>query len=415
MYTMRFAQEAFLSGGRICKARRRPPFQAGKNCKRWRRHPVVAGAKPMAWLMRTRMHMTQTNLADPDIQTPTLDAALRKAGLHHVDDSEPGIARRRAGKGFTYVRPDGKRIDAATKARIDALAIPPAYESVWICLDPDGHLQATGRDARGRKQYLYHADWAALRDADKYARLMAFGHALPHLRGRVTRDLARNGMPREKVLAAVVTLLDATLVRVGTPRYAEQNRTYGLTTLKRKHVAVQGSRLRFQFTGKSGVTHDVSVNDARLARVVRNCADLPGQQLFKYKDSDGEVHEIGSADVNAYLQEVTGGEFTAKDFRTWAGSVHALALLRKTPADTEAARKRAMVDVIRSVAERLRNTVAVCRKCYVHPDVLAAFMADALQALPAPRAGMRLRTDEARLLALLESTAAPARPARRAA
>lgn len=367
----------------------------------------------MAWLVRTRMHMTRTTIADSD--DPALDAALRKAGLHHVDDSEPGIVRRRAGKGFTYVGPDGKRVDATTQARIDALAIPPAYESVWICADPDGHLQATGRDARGRKQYLYHAEWAALRDADKYARLMAFGQALPHLRGRVKRDLARNGMPREKVLAAVVTLLDATLVRVGTPRYAEQNRTYGLTTLKRKHVAVRGSRLRFQFTGKSGVTHDVSVNDARLARVVRNCADLPGQRLFKYKDSDGEIREIGSSDVNAYLQEVTGGDFTAKDFRTWAGSVHALALLRKTPAETEAARKKAMVDVIRNVAQRLRNTVAVCRKCYVHPDVLAAFMADALQALPAPRAGMRLRTDEARLLALLESTGTLARPTRRAA
>lgn len=363
--------------------------------------------------MRTRMHMTPTLTAEPD--TPALDAALRKAGLHHVDDSEPGITRRRAGKGFTYVGPDGRRVDDATLARINALAIPPAYESVWICDDPNGHLQATGRDARGRKQYLYHPEWAALRDADKYARLMAFGTALPRLRGRVKRDLARNGMPREKVLAAVVLLLDATLVRVGTPRYAEENRTYGLTTLKRKHVAVRGSRLRFQFTGKSGVTHDVSVNDARLARVVRNCAELSGQRLFKYKDSDGEIREIGSSDVNAYLQEITGGEFTAKDFRTWAGSVHALALLRKTSADSETARKKAVVEVIRSVAQRLRNTVAVCRKCYVHPEVLAAFMADALHALPAPRAGVRLRTDEARLLALLESTAMAAQSPRRAA
>ncbi|AZG16518.1 MULTISPECIES: DNA topoisomerase IB [Cupriavidus] len=350
-----------------------------------------------------------------DVETPSLDAALRKAGLHYVEDSEPGIARRRAGKGFTYVRPDGKRVDEATLARINALAIPPAYESVWICLDPNGHLQATGRDARGRKQYLYHPEWAALRDADKYARLMAFGHALPHLRGRVTRDLARNGMPREKVLAAVVALLDATLVRVGTPRYAEQNRTYGLTTLKRKHVAVRGSRLRFQFTGKSGVTHDVSVNDARLARVVRNCAELPGQRLFKYQDAEGQIREIGSTDVNAYLQEVTGGEFTAKDFRTWAGSVHALALLRKTPADSETARKRAVVEVIRTVAQRLRNTMAVCRKCYVHPDVLAAFMDDTLHALPAPRAAARLRSDEARLLALLENTATVSSSPRKAA
>lgn len=330
--------------------------------------------------------------------------------LRHVDDTEPGILRKRAGTGFYYVDAAGKRVeDEATLARIHALAIPPAYESVWICADAAGHLQATGRDARGRKQYRYHEDWTALRDTDKYARLLAFGFALPRLRSRIARDLARNGMPREKILAAVVTLLDATLVRVGTPRYAEQNRTYGLTTLKRRHVAVRGSRLRFQFTGKSGVTHDVSVNDARLARIVRNCADLPGQQLFKYKDADGEIRDIGSSDVNAYLQEITNGDFTAKDFRTWAGSVHALALLRKTPADSESARKKAVVAVIKAVAQRLRNTVAVCRKCYVHPDVLAAFMSDSLDALPGPRAGLRLRADEARLLALLEaSVASPA-------
>ncbi|MGN8554764.1 UNVERIFIED_CONTAM: hypothetical protein OHV15_19510, partial [Microbacterium sp. SLM126] len=223
------------------------------------------------------------------------------------------------------------------------------------------------------------------------------------------------GLSAGAAMAAVVALLDATLVRVGTPRYAEQNRTYGLTTLKRKHVAVRGSRLRFQFTGKSGVTHDVSVNDARLARVVRNCAELPGQRLFKYQDAEGQIREIGSTDVNAYLQEVTGGEFTAKDFRTWAGSVHALALLRKTPADSETARKRAVVEVIRTVAQRLRNTMAVCRKCYVHPDVLAAFMDDTLHALPAPRAAARLRSDEARLLALLENTATVSSSPRKAA
>lgn len=373
----------------------------------------------MARLVRLRSHMKAATTPAAEQDRPPagapIEVALRKIGLHHVDDGEPGITRRRSGKGFVYETPAGKRVDAATQARIDALAIPPAYESVWVCCDPAGHLQATGRDARGRKQYLYHADWAALRDADKYARLMAFGHALPRLRGRLSRDLARNAMPREKVLAAVVTLLDATLVRVGTPRYAEENRTYGLTTLRRKHVAVRGSRLRFQFTGKSGVTHDVSVNDARLARIVRNCTELPGQSLFKYKDPDGQVREIGSADVNAYLQEVTGGEFTAKDFRTWAGSVHALALLRKTAADSETARKKAVVDVIKEVARRLRNTVAVCRKCYVHPDVLAAFMTDTLHALPAPRAGVRLRMDEARLLVLLEATLAPPRASRRAA
>jgi DNA topoisomerase-1 len=335
-------------------------------------------------------------------------AALREAGLHYVDDSMPGITRRRRGSGFTYADAHGNRVrDAATLARIAALAIPPAYESVWICADANGHLQATGRDARGRKQYVYHADWGALRDTDKYARLPDFGRTLPRLRGRVERDLGRNGMPREKVIAAVVRLLDATLVRVGSPRYAQQNRTYGLTTLRRRHVSVHGSKLRLQFTGKSGITHDVSVNDPRVARVVRSCAELPGQCLFKYVDSEGDVREIGSADVNAYLRDVTGGDFTAKDFRTWAGSVHALALLREAahgPAATEAQRRKAVADAIKTVAQRLRNTVAVCRKCYVHPAVIDAFLADATEGAAGP-ARTHLRADEARLLKLLEKAA----------
>ncbi|WP_211948571.1 DNA topoisomerase IB [Cupriavidus yeoncheonensis] len=337
-------------------------------------------------------------------------AALREAGLHYVDDSAPGITRRRRGSGFIYVDARGNRVrDAATLARIAALAIPPAYESVWICADAGGHLQATGRDARGRKQYVYHADWGALRDTDKYARLPDFGRTLPRLRGRVERDLGRNGMPREKVIAAVVRLLDATLVRVGSPRYAQQNRTYGLTTLRRRHVTVHGSKLRFQFTGKSGITHDVSVNDPRVARVVRTCADLPGQCLFKYLDSDGEVRDIGSADVNAYLRDVTGGEFTAKDFRTWAGSVHALALLRaaaREPSAPEAQRRKAVADAIKTVAQRLRNTVAVCRKCYVHPAVIDAFLAGDADAGATGRTQTHLRADEARLLRLLEKAAA---------
>ncbi len=326
--------------------------------------------------------------------------------MRYVDDSMPGIGRRRQGDGFAYIDANGKRVhDAATLARIAALAIPPAYEEVWICANPAGHLQATGRDARGRKQYVYHADWGALRDSDKYARLPAFGSVLPRLRARVARDLRRNGMPREKVVAAVVQLLDATLVRVGSPQYARQNRTYGLTTLRRRHVTVRGSRLRFQFTGKSGITHDVSVNDPRLARIVRNCADLPGQRLFKYRDSDGEIREVGSADVNAYLQQATGGDFTAKDFRTWAGSVHALALLRAAGADGEAARRKCVAEVIKSVAQRLRNTVAVCRKCYVHPAVIEAFIDDGLQDCERVAIVSRLRADEARLLKLLSQGA----------
>lgn len=333
-----------------------------------------------------------------------LRTVLREAGLRYVDDSAPGITRRRYGSGFAYIDANGERVrDAATLARIAALAIPPAYEAVWICADPAGHLQATGHDARGRKQYVYHADWGTLRDLDKYARLAAFGTMLPRLRARVARDLRRNGMPREKVVAAVVLLLDATLVRVGTPRYARQNRTYGLTTLRRRHVTVRGSRLRFQFIGKSGITHDVSVNDPRLARIVRKCADLPGQSLFKYRDNEGEIREIGSADVNAYLQEATGGDFTAKDFRTWAGSVHALAMLRAAGADgdDEAARKKLVAEVIKVVARRLRNTVAVCRKCYVHPEVIEAFMNGQLRGEVRRPAVSRLRADEARLLKLL--------------
>ncbi|WER50162.1 DNA topoisomerase IB [Cupriavidus sp. WKF15] len=337
-------------------------------------------------------------------------AALHAAGLHYVDDNAPGITRRRRGGGFTYADARGNPVqDPATLARIAALAIPPAYEAVWICADAGGHLQATGRDARGRKQYVYHADWSALRDIDKYARLPDFGRALPRLRGRVERDLGRNGMPREKVIAAVVRLLDATLVRVGSPRYARQNRTYGLTTLRRRHVTVRGSKLRLQFTGKSGITHDVSVNDPRVARVVRTCAELPGQCLFKYVDSDGEVREIGSADVNAYLREVTGGEFTAKDFRTWAGSVHALALLRKAAREadgTEARRRKAVADAIRTVAQRLRNTVAVCRQCYIHPAVVDAFLAGDADAAGTGQVRTHLRADEARLLRLLEKAGA---------
>lgn len=335
----------------------------------------------------------------PATEAPaTLEAVLRDAGLRYVEDSGPGITRRRQGSGFSYLGPDGERVhDAATLSRIAALAIPPAYESVWICPDPRGHLQATGRDVRRRKQYVYHVEWAALRDTDKYARLAAFGAVLPRLRARAARDLRRNGMPREKVVAAVVVLVDATLVRVGSPRYAQENRTYGLTTLRRRHVTVRGSRLRFQFTGKSGITHDVSVNDPRLARIVRNCADLPGQCLFKYRDSNGEIREIGSADV-----KVTGGDFTAKDFRTWAGSVHALAILRKLPeAASETTRKKAVVDAIREVAHQLRNTMAVCRKCYVHPDVIDAYLAGALQARGRAPSATRLRADEARLLQLL--------------
>ncbi|WP_458218579.1 DNA topoisomerase IB [Paracidovorax citrulli] len=327
-------------------------------------------------------------------------------GLRYVNDTGPGITRKVSRGKFQYFAPDGKPIkDAQTIARINALVIPPAYEDVWICPDPRGHLQATGRDARGRKQYRYHPAWIALRDENKYDRLLTFGRALPRLRRRARRDLQLSGMPREKVLGAVLLLLDQTLVRIGSRRYARQNRTYGLTTLRRRHVQVRGSRLRFLFTGKSGVEHDVTLRDRQLARIVRDCADLPGQHLFKYRDEDGEIREVGSADVNAYIQEVTGGDFTAKDFRTWAGSVHALAELRKLPeAGSETARKRAIASTIKLVARRLRNTVAVCRKCYVHPAVVDAYMEDRMAACEAcRRAAATLNIHETRLLTLLEA------------
>jgi DNA topoisomerase-1 len=335
-------------------------------------------------------------------------AELVPAGLRYVSDTGPGITRRRVRGRFVYFSPKGEQIrDAATIARIDALAIPPAYEDVWICPSPKGHIQATGRDARGRKQYRYHPEWIAVRDADKYDRLLAFGRVLPKLRRRVKRDLQRNGIPREKVLAAVLRLLDTTLVRVGSRQYARQNRTYGLTTLRRRHVQVHGSKLRFMFTGKSGVEHDVTLRDRQLARIVRDCADLPGQHLFKYRDQDGEIREIGSADVNAYIQEIAGADFTAKDFRTWAGSVQALAELRKAgAAESETARKRLVAATIREVAQRLRNTVAVCRKCYVHPAVIDAYMEDRLQACDqCARAAAELNMSEARLLMLLDAEA----------
>ena len=344
----------------------------------------------------------------------TAAAAARETlppGVRYVNDTGPGITRRLVRGRFAYFAPDGTRIrDRDTIARIDALAIPPAYQDVWICPDPRGHIQATGRDARGRKQYRYHPAWIALRDENKYDRLLAFGRALPRLRRRARRDLQRNGIPREKVLAAVLLLLDATLVRVGSRRYARQNRTYGLTTLRRRHVQVRSSRLRFLFTGKSGVEHDVTLQDRQLARLVRTCADLPGQHLFKYRDEDGELREVGSDDVNAYPREVAGEDFTAKDFRTWAGSVHALAELRKAPAaETEAARKRAVAATIKVVARRLRNTVAVCRQCYVHPTVVDAYMNEKMAACAQCRRAVRaLSMDETRLLALLEGQSAAA-------
>ena len=253
--------------------------------------------------------------------------------------------------------------------------IPPAWTSVWICPDPLGHLQATGRDARGRKQYRYHPRWRQVRDEHKYGRLADFGRALPGIRRRIARDIRRSGLPREKVLAAIVRLLETTFIRVGNDEYARENRSYGLTTMRDAHVRVNGSSVRFFFRGKSGVPHELHLDDRRLARIVKQCRDLPGQELFQYLDGNGAVVDVGSADVNAYLKDITGTDFTSKDFRTWAGTVLAARLLcGEPPAASETAGKKSIVRVIDEVARKLGNTRAVCRKCYVHPTVIDAYL-----------------------------------------
>lgn len=288
----------------------------------------------------------------------------------------PGIVRRRAGKGFSYRGPDGERVtDRDTLARIRSLAVPPAWTDVWICPSPRGHIQATGRDARGRKQYRYHPRWREVRDETKYHRMLAFGRALPGIRTRVAEDLGRRGLPREKVLAAVVRLLETSLVRVGNEEYARTNRSFGLTTLRDRHAKIEGAEIRLRFRAKGGLDRSVTLRDRRLATVVKRCQDVPGQELFQYLDEDGNRQGIGSADVNAYLQEISGQEFTAKDFRTWAGTVlAALALQAFEAFDSEAAAKRNVTRAIESVASRLGNTVAICRKCYVHPEVVNAYL-----------------------------------------
>ncbi|HKG24294.1 MAG TPA: hypothetical protein VKB09_01545 [Thermomicrobiales bacterium] len=344
---------------------------------------------------------------DPCLGADPSDAA-RAAGLRYVSDNGPGIRRKRRGKRFSYLGIDGEPIrDERELARIKALVIPPAWTDVWICPSPRGHIQATGRDARGRKQYRYHPRWRALRDETKYGRLQAFGETLPRLRRRVEEDLARPGLPREKVLATVVRLLETTLIRVGNEEYARQNESYGLTTLRDDHVEVSGATVRFSFRGKSGKEHTVGVHDRRLAAIVKRCRDLPGQELFQYQGEDGEPHTIGSADVNAYLREAMGEEFTAKDFRTWAGSVLAAQeLLRCGPAESETAARRNTVAAIQTVSERLGNTPAVCRRCYVHPAVIDAYQDGTLAELATAEIDGRseLPPDEAFILHLLDRT-----------
>ncbi|MFL5682182.1 MAG: DNA topoisomerase IB [Chloroflexota bacterium] len=307
---------------------------------------------------------------------PDGPSSARAAGLRYSTDARPGISRKRAGRGFSYRAVDGAPIrDPAVLRRIRALAIPPAWTDVWICPDANGHLQATGRDARGRKQYRYHERWRSRRDEAKYERLIEFGRILPKIRRRCEADLSRPGMSREKVLAAVVRLLETTLIRVGNDEYARLNRSFGLTTLRGRHVSVEGAAVRFRFRGKSGQRHEVGLRDRRLAAIVRRCQELPGQELFAYIGRDGEVHDVASEDVNEYLREISGANITAKDFRTWAGTVLAYRALRAAgAADDARSAKRNVVAAVKETALHLGNTPAVARRSYVHPAVVDAYL-----------------------------------------
>lgn len=309
--------------------------------------------------MATRQKKLLKLHADP------IDAA-RAATLRYVNADAPGIKRKKTGSGFSYVDADGRVVrDKATLARIRSLVIPPAWTDVWICSYPNGHLQATGRDARGRKQYRYHPKWRVVRDETKYARVSEFAKVLPRIRRTVQADLRRPGMPREKVLAIIVRLLETTFIRVGNEEYAKANNSFGLTTMRNHHVRIGGSKIELKFRGKGGKVHSIAVNDRRLAKLVRKCRDLPGQQIFQYIDEAGELRPVDSGDVNDYLRETSGADYTAKDFRTWGGTLCAALLLGEEDSSSRSA--------IASVAERLGNTPAICKKCYIHPSVLEAF------------------------------------------
>ena len=332
--------------------------------------------------------------------------AARAAGLRYVSDEiTAGISRHGAPGHFYYKRADGQLVkDKATLKRIRKLAIPPAWKNVWIAPFANAHLMATGRDARGRKQYRYHRDFAAVRDADKYAHLADFAASLPAIRRRLKRDLSRPGLERKKILAAIVTLLEQTLIRIGNEDYARANHSFGLTTLRNGHVKVRGEELRFLFRGKSGKRWSLSVRDKRVARVIRSCQELPGQHLFEYRDTDGAVHAVSSSDVNAYLREITGTDISAKDFRTWAGTLKAAMLSQSAKPSARA--------IVAAVAEELGNTAAVCRKCYIHPRILAALESGDLVLQPGPPGPKQLTAAERSVLAYLRkkpSTAARAR------
>jgi DNA topoisomerase-1 len=356
-------------------------------------------------------HMSGEETQDVENIIDPRDAA-ESAGLLYVSDEGPGIRRKRAGRGFVFIGPDGKKIaDKDTLERIRKLAIPPAYSDVWICPQPNGHIQATGRDAKGRKQYRYHATFREIRDSSKYEHMLEFAKGLPAIRETIKTDMARRGMPREKVLATVVYLLETTLIRVGNDDYAKANKSYGLTTLKDRHVAIDGSELRFSFKGKSGKMWNLKIKDRRIAKIVKDCQDIPGQELFQYYDEEGVRRDVTSADVNAYLKEITGRDVTAKDFRTWAGTVLAALALREFEAfDSDARAKKNLRAAIDNVASRLGNTPTICRKCYVHPEILSSYLEGALLIEVKDKVEAELREElsglepeEAAVLSLLES------------
>jgi DNA topoisomerase I len=333
------------------------------------------------------------------------------AGLRYVTDGANGITRKRVGTGWAYYLPNGKRVTSSEiRKRLNALAIPPAWTEVWICPDADGHIQATARDARGRKQYRYHAQYREARDQSKFRRMLEFSEVLPRVRERIERDLRADDLSRKQLLATLVRLLDKTLIRVGNDEYMRENRSYGLTTLRRRHVQVDGAMLRFSFRGKSGVEHSIAVNDPRLARIVQRCQDLPGQELFQYRDTAGKRQSVSSDDVNEYLRDLTGRDITAKDFRTWGGTMLAAVELRRMgPAASRREADRNIIAVVDAVAERLGNTRAVCRKYYVHPSLLHAYLMGRVVPTPLPmrrsrarRPGAALRRDEVLVLQFLQ-------------
>jgi DNA topoisomerase I len=333
-------------------------------------------------------------------------AAARHAGLNYCTDESSGIKRVKSGSGFSYVSPGGKRIrNEKILNRIKSLVIPPAWKDVWICTDPRGHIQAVGRDARGRKQYKYHPHWRETRDVWKYHRLIDFAQVLPRVRRAAKRHLNQHGLPREKVLAAIVLIMEKTLIRVGNEEYANQNHSYGLTTMRDRHAHVNGRMVHFEFRGKSGVKHEIDLDNPKLAAIVRRCRDLPGEELFQYRSEAGDVCNVTSGDVNEYLRQISGGDFTAKDFRTWAGTVMCAKALRKIgPFKSKTQAKRNLLRAIEQVAEHLGNTKAVCRRSYIHPAIMALYM-DGNLLNHAAAAASRLHNDEAVVMTLLRHRA----------